>query len=332
MSARVTEGWSYEGQPVIRVENRHLAADLVASMGAKVLNLIDKAGDRNVLWRAPRVPLRPGPLGANVDDYFAGGWDDAFPTGDACTNERGDELPYMGEVWNLEMKATVLESGPGEARVSFSALTPITPARITRTVRLAAEQPLLSVETRIENVGHLPFEFCWGSHAALAVQPGTRLDVPAAYGEVTDAGAGLLGGPGETYRYPLLRRGTSEERDVTLVPGPELGGHALHALSDLAAPWAAATQPDGRGFALRFDRDIHRCVWQWMSYGGFRGWYHVILEPWTAAQTSLAAAREAGTARRLAPGESICGSVTGILYAGLSRVTDVGEDGAVTGS
>jgi hypothetical protein len=68
-----------------------------------------------------------------------------------------------------------------------------------------------------------------------------------------------------------------------------------------------------------------------MSYGGFRGWYHLILEPWTAPQPSLAAASQAGTALSLLPGESKTGAVTGVLYSGVDRVTDIGAGGAVRG-
>jgi len=331
VSARLDQRWSYDDQPLIRLENSHLSVCLVPSMGGKVFSLIDKAGDREALWRSPRVPLRPGPIGANVDDYFAGGWDEVFPTCDPCRNEHGDQLPYMGELWNLAMQARVLSAGPGLVEVELCAMTPITPARITRTISLAAEEPILRIQTRIENVGHLPFELCWGSHMALAIAPGMRLEVPAAGAEVTDPGAGLLGAAGARYRYPILDPDGPLRRDVREVPGPELGAHALHALTELRDGWAAATDPASRrGVGLRFDQELHRCVWQWMSYGGHRGWYHAILEPWTAPQTSLAQAREAGTALAIAPGQALEGTVAAVLFSNVESVAAIGSDCSVT--
>jgi hypothetical protein len=330
MPARLDDRWTYDGQRLIRIENRRLAACVVSTMGGKVLSLVDKEADREVLWRSPRVSVRPGPIGANVDDYFAGGWDDAFPTCDPCPNEHGDQLPYMGEIWNLGMRARILAAGPAEASVELVAETPITPALITRTVSLVADEPILRVRTRIENVGHRPFDLCWGSHAALAIRAGMRLEVPAAVGEITDAGEGLLGRAGERYRYPIVDSGGAEPRDIRLVPGPETGAHALHALTELSDGWAAATDPVARrGFGLRFDPELHSCLWQWMSFGGYRGWYHAILEPWTAPQTSLAAAREARTALRLGPGESLEGTVLGIVYANVEAVDSIAPDGSV---
>ena len=86
MPVRVDDGWSYAGLPVVRMENAALAADIVPSLGGKVLHLVDKRADRNVLWRHPRIPPHAGPLQANVDDHYSGGWDDAFPTGSPGRN------------------------------------------------------------------------------------------------------------------------------------------------------------------------------------------------------------------------------------------------------
>lgn len=328
MTVRVDDRWSYDGQRVIRLENRALRADVLPGMGGKILHLVDKAGDRQVLWRNPRVRVRPGPLHADVDDYFAGGWDDAFPTGDACENEHGDRLPYMGEVWNLALNAHIVRADPREATVILDGHTPITPARWTRTIILPADEPVLRLRTRIENVGHRPFAFSWGSHPALAVHEGMRLDVPARRGEVTDPGAGgPLGGPGARYAYPRLG-----DLDVRRVLPPSFGQHALHALTGLRAGWVAATDPGARrGFGVVFDERVHSCVWQWMSYGGFRGWYHAILEPWTAPQPALADARAAGAALTLGPGETLQTEMVGVLYAGVEGVGHLDGDGTVTG-
>jgi hypothetical protein len=78
-----------------------------------------------------------------------------------------------------------------------------------------------------------------------------------------------------------------------------------------------------------FDSAVHRCVWQWMSYGGFRGWYHAILEPWTAPQPAVADARAAGEAFSLAPGETLESEMTAVLFCGVESVADLGLDGVV---
>jgi hypothetical protein len=332
VTVRLDTRWAYDGQPVARIENRHVAVDIIPTMGGKLLNLIDKAGDRNVLWRNPRVRVRPGPLQADVDDYFAGGWDDAFPTGDPCENEYGDALPYMGELWNRQLSLRVEETGPGTCAVVLEGHLPITPVHWRREIRVDADQAGVRIVTRVSNVGYKTLSFCWGTHAALAVGPGTRLDVPAKEGRVTDEGSGGLGDLEETYEYPLLREPEGNQFDVREVPEPSRAIYGLHALTGLTGGWAAATDAESkRGFALSFDHRTLPCVWQWMSYGGFRGWYHAILEPWTSAETNLDAARKAGTARELAPGEHFETEVMGVVYSGVRSVADVARDGTVQG-
>jgi hypothetical protein len=330
MTVRLDDRWSYAGEPVIRIENAALVVDLAPSMGGKILHLVDKVADRNVLWRHPHALPRPGPLGSNVDDYYAGGWDDAFPTGLPSKNRYGDDLPALGEVWNLPLSARIEEGGGRRARVVLEGYTPITPARWLRTVTVEADEPIVRLDTRIENVGARAFDFSWGVHPALAVGPGFRVDVPARVGRVDDADGGPLGTVGERFGYPLLRAGGQGELDVRRVLPARTGSYALYILEELRDGWVAATDvASRRGFGLVFDREVHRAVWQWTSYGGFRGWYHVIVEPWTAGVQRLDEAVAAGQARTLEPGQAFGASFLGIVYGGVEGVSRLGPDGSV---
>jgi hypothetical protein len=333
MTVRVDERWSYSGLPLVRLENAALAADVLPSLGGKILHLVDKAADRNVLWRHPRILPHPAPLQANVDDHFSGGWDDAFPTGAPSRNRWGDVLPYLGEVWTLPLRATVEVAGPRRARLALEGLTPITPARWVRFIELEGDEPILTLRTSIENIGYLPFDFNWGSHPSLSVDPGFRIDVPASSGRVDDAGGRVLGEVGDTYSYPILRADSGNPLDVRRVLPPEAGAYALHILEGLQDGWVAATDTRRkRGFGVVFDHHTHRAVWQWMVYGGFRGWYHVILEPWVAGPPALEDAVSRGEARTLAPGEVFEATMRGILYSGVAGVSHLAEDGSVRGA
>jgi hypothetical protein len=330
MTVRLDDRWSYAGLPVIRLENDLLVADIVPALGGKILHLIDKAADRNLLWRHPRIVPHVAPLQSNVDDHYSGGWDDAFPTGAPSRNRWGDQLPYLGEVWNLSLQARIEEAGPKRARVVLEGFTPVTPARWRRTIALDDGAPVLTLGTRVENVGHLPFDFNWGSHAALSVDEGFRIDVPARSGRVDDAGGGRLGEVGDRYDYPILRAGSDDEFDVRRVRGPDTAAYALHILEGLEAGWVAATDTTRRrGFGIVFDPEIHRAVWQWMVYGGFRGWYHVIVEPWVAGPPALEDAVAAGVARTLSPGEALETTMWGVLYSGVEGVASLSPDGSL---
>jgi hypothetical protein len=66
-----------------------------------------------------------------------------------------------------------------------------------------------------------------------------------------------------------------------------------------------------------------------MVYGGWRGYYHAIMEPWTGYPSPLAEAVAAGRARELAPGTSLETSVTAVVYGGVDGVSQLAADGSV---
>ena len=334
MALRVDDKWAYNGLPIVRIENAAFTMDIAPTLGAKVLHLIDKAADRDVLYHSPRVLPHQAPLGANVDDHYTGGWDDVFPTGTPSVNAHADELPYLGEVWTLALDHTILESGPERVVVRFEGDTPITPAHWTRTVTIEGDAPVITLDTRIENTGFRGFDYIWGSHPGLAIREGFRIDTPAGgKGEVTIGGRGVLGATGETYDYPVLRAGEEGEMDVSLIPGSETTDYALHAISGLPdEAWVAVTDPETqRGFGIAFDARVNRSLWLWMAYGEPRGWYFLAPEPWISPQPGLKEAVEAGTAAHLEAGEAMEARMTAVLYSGVSRVSRIAPDGTVSG-
>ncbi|WP_308465856.1 aldose epimerase family protein [Rathayibacter soli] len=331
MSVQVDMNWEYHGMRVIRIENSRLRVDVLPALGGKVLNLVDKVADRNVLWQSPRIPPHPAPLQANFDDHYAGGWDDGFPTCVPCKNEYDDAIPYLGEVWNLDLSACIEEAGPSIARVRLDGATPITPAGWSRTITLEDDSPSLRLDTSIKNSGTLPFAFNWGTHAAVSVEPGDQIDVPATSAMVSEAGGGGgLGVIGDEYEYPYLLLANGETVDVRRVQERSAGSFALHVFNDMTEGWIAVTSGAKRaGFGLVFDPTVQTSAWQWMNYGGFRGAYHAIIEAWLSPAASLDAALSSKTAKVLQPGECFSSVVHGVVYSGVESVTALSADGSV---
>ena len=60
-----------------------------------------------------------------------------------------------------------------------------------------------------------------------------------------------------------------------------------------------------RGIGLSFEFPLYLCpyLWLWLSYGGWRGDYLAVVEPWTSCPVTLSDAVAAGTHRVLKPGE-----------------------------
>jgi hypothetical protein len=332
VTARIDPHWSYRGLPAVRMENRWMAVEVLPDLGAKVFRLIDKAADRNVLWENGRIPPHRAPVFASMDDHWSGGWDEAFPGGAPSTDRYGEPTPYMGEIWSASSWTwRVVDEGPGAVSLECSLLTPLTPARYTRTLTLTDDAPVLRSHVRVEHIGTRPFDFIMGTHPSLAISPHHRFDVPATDAEVDEFGGDeLLGVRGDTYRWPVLRRRDGVEVDVRRVGGPEVRSFALHYLTGLQGGWAACTDTSiGRGFGLVFDPAMFPVVWLWQVYGGWRGYYHAAMEAWTAWPGAIAEAVRLGRARTMEPGDVVETTVHGVLYGGVHGVAGLAADGSV---
>jgi len=325
VGARANPHWSYHGLQCVRLENAALIVDILPELGGKILHLIDKEADRDLLWQSHRVLPHQAALHANFDDHWCGGWDEIFPGGAQSTNKDGDVLPYLGELWTQSSMWELVEINPRRVELHQSIITPITPARWERRMSLEGDDPILRLRYRVENVGTMPFDFMFGIHPAQVVTPQHRIDLPVSEGLVDEAGGGLLGKTGDRYAWPMVG-----DVDMRLPLEPDARAYALHYLTGLREGWIATTDTVlRRGFGLCFDPRFFRTIWLWAVYGGWRGYYHVAVEPWTGYPSRLAEAAAADRALTLGPGDSVETEVAAMVYAGVDSVARLAADGTV---
>jgi galactose mutarotase-like enzyme len=324
LSARVVDGWSVGGVPAVILENAALKIVVLPELGGHVLELVDKEADRNLLWSNLRTPPRRAPYGANFDDWWSGGWDEIFPTGD-CAELNGEMLPYMGELWSVPWVASAGANG-ARAWIETSSSGTIAPARLERTLELRADEPVLRASYRLTNLDVRPLSFLWGIHPCFAVTPSHRMDVPAERMLVGVSSGPEMGEVGSCYTWPNQPDATSNgtTRDARLILPRTAAVYGGHWATDLKAGWLALTDSASqRGLAMVFSREVFPYAWLWQVYGGWRGHQHLCMEPWTGYPMQLEQAAEAGRARTLAPGESLEAEVAFVLYGGLESVTAV---------
>lgn len=280
----------------IELENRWLRATVLPEVGAKIFDLIWKPSGRNYLWHNPRVRPQPYPVEGVFDNYWCGGWDDGFPTCDPC-EYRGERYPGLGELRSLRWNVDRLELALAE----LSAFGPISPVRVRKSVRLSKSAPILRVRFEVTNIGVLPLDYIWGTHPA--IRPfGQKLvlRIPARTGIVAEASQGFAGEPGQHYHWPML-----DGFDMSRVLSAREGVYCGHCVTGLEAGWYAIEDTvSGEGLVVRFPIELCPYLWLWLSYGGYRGHHHIIVEPWTSYPMTLAGAVAASTSRCLKPGET----------------------------
>src|SRR5215831_7849278 len=203
MAASVRPEARIHGLRAVELENDWLRISILPSVGAKIYDLVWKPTGRNFLWHNPRIPPQPYPIESNFDNHWCGGWDEGFPTCDEC-DYGGEHYPNLGELRSARWQVACAETADGNAVAELTTFGPISPVRARKAVILKADQPVLTMQYGIENLGPLCLDFIWGTHPALNPSERMLLRIPAKTGWVGQASHPSLGEPGQRYPWPLL--------------------------------------------------------------------------------------------------------------------------------
>jgi len=322
--------WAYNGLKAVVLENRFLRLTVLPEAGGKLLSLEDRAERREWLWRNPRIAPERASVGDSFDDHWSGGADTFFPTCYPCSVD-GLDIPDSGEWWNVPWEDSTHED-EAAVRLELRAGGRVFPVESLRRISLGHDARHLRVDFSIRNVGHAPLPFLIGFHPALQVVPGSRIHLPPGTAQVDESSGGSMGHVGQRYRWPMLPVAGGDSVDMGVVRGPEAGQFAGHFLFPDAgrAFWALTDPGGGAGLGL-WASEAFTGLWLWQVYGGWRGYYHVALEPWTGHPITLSQAVEAGTACWIKPDAQFHASIVLVCFRGFSEVLQITEAGDVQG-
>jgi hypothetical protein len=301
---RLSSEWSLAGHPCVVLENRFVRAVVLPGLGGKVVSLVDKAADVELLWRNERVPLRAAAPGSSFDDQFAGGWDEMFPN-DEPEELAGEPMPDHGELWTLPWAA---RSGADGDRVwvELEVRTPASTSTVRRRLTLGTDGSLVA-DYHVRNDGRRALPHLFKSHLAVALQPDTVVDLAAEEVLVHEFGEPRARPPGGRTRWPWLAAG-GERHDLRRQPWTgQRGVSELLIATSMTRGWCAVDHPAaGSGLTLTWDVDRLPSCWLFGSYGGgWRGLDVLVLEPCTGHPLSVAEGVAAGTHQVLPAGQTV---------------------------
>ncbi|MFM9108386.1 MAG: hypothetical protein ACKOWF_17000 [Chloroflexota bacterium] len=326
-------GWrtgACDGAETVVLDNGAIRVTVVPRLGGRIWSVVDGDSGAERLWRRPGASLASAPRGASYDDWFAGGWDDIFPS-DGPGTAGGYDLPDHGEWWTEPAAWSVTER-PGGPVLTLSGAGWRTPHRWTRTLSLIPGRPALRLSTLIVHTGTAadgPLPFLWRIHPALPALPGGRIHLPAA--TVLADGAFSTGLATGRCPWPDAPDLDGRIRDLSRIPGRGEGGRLLLYADHLTAGWCAVTGPDGAGLGFAFDRATIDTITLFADFGGWRGLQAIIPEPGAGFPAETGGVI-AGESRRpvLRPGEAIRFDITAVAIApGPGGIAAIGRDGGV---
>ncbi len=283
------------GVPGLRIAGDRVALTLIPDAGGKLLDLVHVPTGVGLLWRNPRVPLRPTYAGAAFDDVWCGGWDELFPTDPPCVLD-GNAYHDHGDLWFGPWTWEVEADDGREAVVRLERDAVALPCRMTKRIVVRRDEPAIHVRYRLENLSSRPVPYCWSLHVAHPIGPGSRVHLDASAVRVVAESPGRFADAGEELAWPV-----HDGLDLAALPGPAAGLTEWLRSAEPAAGWCAvAHRPHGVGLGLAFDRAVLPTTWLWGVYGGWRGHHVLLTEPSTSPPGGLAASVLAGTAAWLA--------------------------------
>jgi galactose mutarotase-like enzyme len=300
MNPRISQD-TVSGHPALVLENDHLRASIVPALGGRVWQLEDLKRGVPWIWHRPGVPPAAHAPGADYDAVWAGGWEELFPN-DAAAAFEGRDLPDHGEWWARSWEVDAIEQGD-DVMLRLSCRMSVIRARCTKEFRLAAGSAELEIRYRIESEEAALFHFLFKQHLPLRIGPTSRIVVPGGTVTAVDPSFGtVLPGPGP-HTWPMAHSAAGASVDLSRVLPASSATREFVYVSALPAAWCGVDDA-ARGASLRMHWRAEEMpfLWLFITYGGWRDAYTVVLEPCSNLPKDLPEAVKRRQAAALAPG------------------------------
>jgi len=282
-----------QGYKCIKGENESISVHIIPGRGSKIISLIDKRTGRDWVHQTDR-PWEPLHYDMDWDEGDRGGWDEMFPTIEACTcpNEPWQDLcfPDHGEVWCLPWSYELA----GE-RMRFMVKGVQIPYCLTKEIIL--EENELRVQYQLDNPTPFVFSYLWAAHPLLRISQGMRLITAPSEGAIQIAYSHhqRLGAPLEYSQYPIANTLTGECIDLSVVENELSHSAEKYYFTDpINEGYAGLEDPaTGERIVFRFSPDENPYLAVWAHYGGLND-YTMAFEPASGYMDSVQRAHDLG--------------------------------------
>lgn len=286
-------------EPLV-LENAVVKLTIRPDLGGRIDQLYDRRTQINWLWHPPEydeTQSRSLPVGASFDEHWTGGWDEMFPN-DAAGSFQGWELVDHGELWSQSWN--VVEVGQFHTKLAYQCQT--VPVAIEKTIQLSKTEPEVEIGYQFQNQSDNQIPFLFKQHCAIAIAAGDEIllpdcDIEPAFLEFSK----IIGQPGKT-RFPAAIAADGSEVDLRFIPTKSSQLQEFYYSSNLDIG-ACGIRRSNSALIMHFDAADFPYVWVFQSYGGWRDFYVLVLEPCTTVPSDLEIARQNGTLTCLQPHE-----------------------------
>ena len=306
---------SRDGTGVISLQNEFLSVSILPGAGGNISEITDRRTGRNWLWSNPHIPFSDHRSADNYNrELDSGGWDEILlsisPDVVLLENKQRLQIPDHGDLIRQNWSASDSKDAAMSCHMQVSGQSP--GYDFSRHIALVDNEPRMSVRYSFKNNEDFPLPWYWCAHALIAVEPGMRIELPAAQPYLVEDSTGKLNPAERTRHWPDLN--VTEDNSVDLSDCfPERGqGIAFARKIFVEAPEDGAvsvTIPNSaERLTMRFDRELIPWLGLWINNNGWSGcgsepYLNLGVEPGTTPYDSVARAIENGAIDWIQPGE-----------------------------
>ncbi len=293
------EPTTFMGASAWKLQNETLTAIVLPEHGGKVASLVYRPRSWELLFQNPKGTFRKAHRGDDFSDYEACGFDDAFPTVDACEVQLGDrtvQYPDHGELWSAAFTAE-----PVDQTLCLHWQSPELGYTYEKQLHLAGNRLVCSYW--IHNPGPEPLPALWVCHCLVHCEPDMRILMPTEVKQVENTfTSDWLGEANARLPYPLAvgPRGAIDLRAM-----PVDGALKYYAASAVKEGRCRYEYPGSKMAAeLTYDSTMLPYLGFWATGGGYRGDVNCALEPANGYYDSIPNAQSRSACPVLAPDET----------------------------
>ena len=299
---------NWHGQDAWKLENAALQVVVVPEMGAKIVSLLDKRSQVEWLVGPGERPFEPASYGAIFTEQDMSGWDEMFPTINACQyrDPASDQmilLPDHGEVWAIPWQRITTRN----PALSFAVKGQALPYEISRKIEFEAES-MFRFTYRVSNLSDIPISAMWAAHPQFATGSNARIILPPDISKMVNVMPEEFGwGPPENIvEWPEATRDDGEIVQIDKIGPAQLNqARKFYVPPQMQAFWVAVLrEPSHDWISLSWDPREIPYLGIWMDEGFVSDKSVAAPEPATGFYDSLALAVQKGRHMVIDPGKS----------------------------
>ncbi|NOU71965.1 hypothetical protein GC098_11130 [Paenibacillus sp. LMG 31458] len=282
----VTTG-TYKSFFSITIESKQISIEMVPELGGKLVSIVYKPTGKEWMLDSGHRSLQKPIHGSTFTDWDMSGWDECFPTINACKSgmDKDINLPDHGELWALPWAYKIEEN---EVVCSVQSLQ--FPCRFTRRISFPSADRV-RLDYRADNDSDQPIPFLWVPHPQFTVTEPTRILLPESMEEMLCVYEGHTLKTGKLYAWD----------DVSLL-SPAVTGDArkFYYGGQVPVGWSGLYGVESGNFLIvTVPQNKVPYLGVWMDEGMFNDRVTCALEPSIGYYDSLEMAVSNGTAQMI---------------------------------